>query len=301
MYQQDQKSLLRKADELIDNRDYDRALSILGDLGSNGLEPEIDIEVRFLTGSAYYERSDYDDALPHLQAVAAGPPEHPDRPEALLLLGYIAIFKAFDADEEGDSEGFTANIRRALPHFKTFETEYPDRPDISEAYGRIGQCHLELDNLRTAIDYYWRAKENCGEDELVGFYLRKLGTIYQDLEEYDTAQELLTQSLQHPDTPNGRGQALSNLGRIALFVDDDPELAMKLFSEALELFDSQAEDYVSASHDHALYGMGEVLLDAGEVDTARYYFERVIVMDNPHTGNAELAAEALLETTTTRH
>ena len=46
MYQQDQKSLLRKADELIDNRDYDRALSILGDLGSNGLEPEIDLEVR---------------------------------------------------------------------------------------------------------------------------------------------------------------------------------------------------------------------------------------------------------------
>jgi len=302
MSQRNPRPLLQRADELIGRREFDRALSILLEFErKTDTPPDINIEVRFLTGSALYERGDFDQAIPYLISVADEPTDHPDRPEALLLLGYIYIFKAFDCDDIADETGFSENIQLALPYFQRIETDYPDMPDIGEVYSRLGQCYLEINDLHKAIEYYLMAKKSTNNEALIAFYLRKLGSIYQDLEEYANAAELLRESLKHPDTPNGRANALSNLGRIMLFVDDDPKEAAALFSQALELFDPKAEDYSEASHDHALYAMGEILLESEDNEAARYFFEKVIRMNNSHTGNVELATEALFDIATVKH
>lgn len=108
-------------------------------------------------------------------------------------LGFIDIIDNYSSTKVGNLAHYYAGIsyrglgeyKEAINHLQRFSTS--DRMIGSMAYGAIGDCFVQLDDLKQGAEYYEKAAK-YGENEFsTPMYLMKAGLLYEDLEKYNKA------------------------------------------------------------------------------------------------------------------
>lgn len=61
------------------------------------------------------------------------------------------------------------------------------------AFGAIGDCYVELNNLSEGVDYYEKAATYRDNDFTSPLYMKKAGIVYEELKKYDKALDLFKQ------------------------------------------------------------------------------------------------------------
>ena len=113
-------------------------------------------------------------------------------------IGLKAIIRDFGSTETGN----LAKVYAGLSYYKLGDynaalnyLEDFDGNDKFVAYsvlGTIGDCHVELGDVKKAISYFEKAAQKADNEVVSPFYLKKLGIAYESLGDYAKAVESYT-------------------------------------------------------------------------------------------------------------
>lgn len=107
-----------------------------------------------------------------------------------------------------------------------------------------------------------------------------LGNLSHEERDYARARQLHDQSLRYSANANVTAQALA-LKALNSYALGDHDDAFRLFGEALQLFDPNQPFFNSYFFRNALLFRGSIAFDAGDFDTARQYYARVVESVGP--------------------
>lgn len=126
-------------------------------------------------------------------------------------LGLIQIIDKYGPTETANLAHYYAgisyrglgNYNEAIKHLKKFNAG--DLMVTPIAFGAIGDCYVELNNLSEGVDYYKKAATYRENDFTTPLFLKKAGIIYEDLKKYDDAIELYEQiKVKYPKSTEAR-------------------------------------------------------------------------------------------------
>ncbi|MFP4555597.1 MAG: tetratricopeptide repeat protein [Bacteroidales bacterium] len=108
-------------------------------------------------------------------------------------LGFIDIIDTYSSTKVGNLAHYYAGIsyrglgeyEEAIEHLKQFSTS--DKMIGSMAYGALGDCYVQLNNLDEGAKHYDRAAKYGENDFSTPMYLMKAGLVYEELEKYADA------------------------------------------------------------------------------------------------------------------
>lgn len=195
--------LLLQSDIYFSNREVDKCYQTLGH--AEELEPE-NMEVQLKLGELTFYRHDYERSLRHLSNVTA---KEPDNRTALFMKGFVYL-------ERGDTNEAVTLFRRVCDL----------HPDYAAAFEELGVLYAERKNAM-AVEYLTTAAKLEPSNTNV---LYSLGKYYQDIEQYDLAEQYYRQLL---DINPASADAWHNMGYIELFVYSDVDQAIAYFDSAL--------------------------------------------------------------------
>lgn len=113
-------------------------------------------------------------------------------------LGFIEIADKYSMTKTGNLAHYYAGIcyrqlgeyQNAINYLKKFDAG--DVLVTPVAYGAIGDCYVELNQLKEGAKYYEKAA-NFSEDEFTApIFLKKAGMVYEELKQNDKAIKLYT-------------------------------------------------------------------------------------------------------------
>lgn len=113
-------------------------------------------------------------------------------------LGFIQIADKYSMTKTGNLAHYYAGIcyrqlgeyQNAINYLKKFDAG--DVLVTPVAYGAIGDCYVELNQLKEGAKYYEKAA-NFSEDEFTApIFLKKAGMVYEELKQSDKAIKLYT-------------------------------------------------------------------------------------------------------------
>ncbi|KAB2866919.1 MAG: tetratricopeptide repeat protein [Bacteroidales bacterium] len=113
-------------------------------------------------------------------------------------LGFIQIADKYSMTKTGNLAHYYAGIcyrqlgeyQNAINYLKKFDAG--DVLVTPVAYGAIGDCYVELNQLKEGAKYYEKAA-NFSEDEFTApIFLKKAGMVYEELKQNDKAIKLYT-------------------------------------------------------------------------------------------------------------
>ncbi len=111
-------------------------------------------------------------------------------------LGFLDIIDQYGPTKTANLAYYYAGIsyrelgqyEEAISYLKKFDAG--DEIVTPEAYGAIGDCYAELNDLENAVKFYIKAAKYSDNDFTTPMFLKKAGDIYEELKEYDHAIEL---------------------------------------------------------------------------------------------------------------
>ncbi len=114
-------------------------------------------------------------------------------------LGLIQIIDKYGPTETANLAYYYAGIsyrelgqyQEAINHLKKFNAG--DEMVTPIAFGAIGDCYVELNNLSEGVDYYEKAASYRENEFTSPLFLKKASVIYEELKKYDDAIELYEQ------------------------------------------------------------------------------------------------------------
>ncbi len=114
-------------------------------------------------------------------------------------LGALQIIDKYGPTETANLAHYYAGIsyrglgkyQEAINHLKKFNAG--DLIVTPIAFGAIGDCYVELNNLSEGVDYYEKAASYRDNEFTSPLFLKKAGIIYEELKKYDDAIELYEQ------------------------------------------------------------------------------------------------------------
>jgi tetratricopeptide (TPR) repeat protein len=113
-------------------------------------------------------------------------------------LGFLDIADKYSITKTGNLAHYYAGIcyrqlgeyQKAIDHLKKFDAG--DLLVTPVAYGAIGDCYVELSQLKEGAKFYEKAA-NYSEDEFTSpIFLKKAGVVYEELKENEKALKLYT-------------------------------------------------------------------------------------------------------------
>lgn len=118
-------------------------------------------------------------------------------------LGLIQIIDKYGPTETANLAHYYAGIsyrglgkyQEAIDHLKKFNAG--DLIVTPIAFGAIGDCYVELNNLSEGVDYYEKAATYRENEFTTPLFLKKAGVIYEELKKYDDAIKLYEQIKQN--------------------------------------------------------------------------------------------------------
>lgn len=126
-------------------------------------------------------------------------------------LGFLDIIDSYGASKVGNLAHYYAGIsyralgeyENALDHLKRFSTN--DKMIGSVAYGSMGDCYVQLNQLEEGADYYLKAAK-FGDNEFSSpIYLMKAALVFEELGNFNKALELYeTIKTEYPSSSEGR-------------------------------------------------------------------------------------------------
>ena len=193
-----------QADAYFANGDIENSYKSLGE--AEKIDPEND-EVLLKMGEITFYARDYDRSFDYLSKVTAKKPN--DR-TALFMKGFI--YK-----EKGDTASAVTLLRKVCDLY----------PDYEPSFEELGMLYASRQNP-LAVDYLTTAMqiEPNNTNAIYG-----LAMYYQDIEEYDKAEELYRQMLSINDKS---ADAWHNLGYLEMTHYGDFKQAVEYFDKALE-------------------------------------------------------------------
>lgn len=113
-------------------------------------------------------------------------------------LGFIDIIDSYGPSKVGNLARYYAGIsflglgeyEQALEYLKKYSVT--DRMIGSVAYGAIGDCYVQLDQLDNGVEYYIKAAKYGKNDFTTPIYLMKAGLVYEELGNYNEALKAYT-------------------------------------------------------------------------------------------------------------
>lgn len=114
-------------------------------------------------------------------------------------LGVLQIIDKYGPTKTANLAHYYAGIsyrglgkyQEAINHLKKFNAG--DEMVTPIAFGAIGDCYVELNNLSEGVDYYEKAANYRNNDFTTPLYLKKAAIVYENLKKYDKAIELYEQ------------------------------------------------------------------------------------------------------------
>lgn len=77
---------------------------------------------------------------------------------------------------------------KAIEYLEKFDAD--DQMVTPVAYGAIGDCYVELNDLEKAVNFYVKAAEYEENDFTTPIFYKKAGMVYEELKQFDEALEL---------------------------------------------------------------------------------------------------------------
>ncbi|MGD9978471.1 MAG: tol-pal system YbgF family protein [Bacteroidales bacterium] len=114
-------------------------------------------------------------------------------------LGFLEIADKYGVTKTGNLANYYAGIcyrqlgdyKKAISHLKKFDAG--DLLVTPIAYGAMGDCYVELNNLEEGAKYYERAADYTEDEFTTPIFLKKAGTVYEELKQNDRALKLYNQ------------------------------------------------------------------------------------------------------------
>lgn len=111
-------------------------------------------------------------------------------------LGFLDIIDSYGASKVGNLAQYYAGIsyralgeyENAIEHLKRFSTN--DKMIGSVAYGSIGDCYVQLNQLEEGAKYYVKAAKFGKNNFSTPIYFMKAGLVYEELGDYAKALDL---------------------------------------------------------------------------------------------------------------
>ncbi|HEY5693654.1 MAG TPA: BTAD domain-containing putative transcriptional regulator [Gaiellaceae bacterium] len=178
-------------------------------------------------------------------------------------------------------------LEDALP--RTLDASPELRLRALAASGAIATRLSDLDLAQERKEAALALAREVGDELWIARELSDLGTVAAMREEFDSASALLEESadlFRKLDVPSRLGTVLSNLGHIA-GMRGDYALAIKVTEEALSLESSHKQNAAIS-----MYNLGSHNLHAGNLEQAREWLERAVVV-TLELGFKEVMAYAL--------
>lgn len=108
-------------------------------------------------------------------------------------LGFLDIIDSYGPTKVANLSHYYAGIsyrqlgdfEKAIEHLQRFSTK--DDMVKSVALGALGDCYVELEDLKEGAGYYIKAAEVAENDFTSPIYLMKAGVVYEELGSYDKA------------------------------------------------------------------------------------------------------------------
>ncbi|MGD2034842.1 MAG: tetratricopeptide repeat protein [Bacteroidales bacterium] len=125
--------------------------------------------------------------------------------------GFIDIIDEYGITETANLAHYYAGIcylrlgdyEEAIEHLKKFDSN--DKMVSLIAMGAIGDAHVELDDFDEAISFYEEATGKHKNDFVTAIYLKKLGLVYEETENYKKALDAYERiKREFPDSEEAR-------------------------------------------------------------------------------------------------
>lgn len=108
-------------------------------------------------------------------------------------LGFIDIIDSYGPSKTGNLARYYAGIsylglgeyEKALEFLKKYSIN--DKMIGSVAYGAIGDCYVQLENLEKGVEHYIKAAKFGNNNFTTPLYLMKAGLVYEELGNYNEA------------------------------------------------------------------------------------------------------------------
>ncbi len=113
-------------------------------------------------------------------------------------LGFLDIANKYSVTKTGNLANYYAGIcyrqlgdyQKAIEHLKKFDAG--DVLVTPIAYGAIGDCYVELNQLKEGAKYYEKAAGYSEDEFTTPIFLKKAGMVYEELKQNDKAVKLYT-------------------------------------------------------------------------------------------------------------
>lgn len=126
-------------------------------------------------------------------------------------LGFLDIIDKYGPTKTANLAKYYAGIcyrnlgqyNEAITYLKKFDAG--DLLVTPSALGAIGDCYVELENLENGAKYYEKAANYSNDEFTAPIFLKKAGTVYEELKEYDEALRVYEKIKEKfPKTTEGR-------------------------------------------------------------------------------------------------
>jgi tetratricopeptide (TPR) repeat protein len=126
-------------------------------------------------------------------------------------LGFLDIIESYGPSKVGNLAHYYAGISlralgeydTAIDHLKKFSTN--DKMVQSIAYGAIGDCYVQLNELKEGVTYYLNAAKGGENNFSTPLFLMKAGLVYEELGKYSEALKIYeTIKLDHAKSTEAR-------------------------------------------------------------------------------------------------
>ncbi len=111
-------------------------------------------------------------------------------------LGFLQIANKYGMTKTGNLANYYVGIcyremgeyQKAIEYLKKFDAG--DQMVTPIAYGAIGDCYVELSQLKEAAKFYLKAAKYVKNDFTSPIFFKKAGMVYEELNQYDKALDL---------------------------------------------------------------------------------------------------------------
>lgn len=152
-----------------------------------------------------------------------------------------------------------------------------DRFMLGLIYRGIADCYDSIFDKSTALDYYKKSYEEfsvSGRPRYAYFALYDLGVAYYWIEDYERALDIFSEVKRISEENN---EALLSLD--ATLMIGDCYFHMKDYTIALEYYKNVEDEYPQLLDEKDLRNIGETYLALGSRDSAKYYDDRIKMLD----------------------
>lgn len=155
--------------------------------------------------------------------------------------------------------------------------EIGDSALINNGYNNIGLLSYNMGNYQTALEYLLRSKiikDLIGETYGMATTLNNIGLVYERVGQFDLARKYFQEALVMSEADDSEDQiySLNNIGNTYLR-EVRHDLALPYFKKARFIARQKGNTNWGAA---SLRGIGQVLMNAGNSDSAQFYFEHAL-------------------------